>query len=424
MLDDWSPAVHDADHSVRGNSNSPGNATSGHAEVHHRLSYIRRVGRPACSDHEQPDEPGHHHDPEGRPCMATTRHGSSKERAGAPASSPQLEDLNMAKRSHPRRGSMAFSPRKRASRHFGLVNAWREDDAGDVRIQGFAGWKAGMTHILMRDMNPKSRSAGQEIRVPVTIVEVPRIRLLAVRGYRSGPYGKQTAGEAWVDGKRMQDAFPELERRLNHPDSHDTDAHLAKLEDMDLDEIRVIVATQPRLVTGSPSKTPEVMEIGLTGGDHAAKLAWAKERLGDELTINDVYTEGRFLDIVAVTKGYGWQGVIRRFGGKLLSHKNSKNADNTGTWVRSVMGCPEDHSSGWADRVPPTHGIQQAHPAHLNPDDHPSPRRRVPALRRGQERLRHPEGEHPRACQAPRPIPGCGPSWRRSEPSREGTDAD
>ena len=57
--------------------------------------------------------------------MATTRHGSSKERAGALASSPQLEDLNMAKRSHPRRGSMAFSPRKRASRHFGLVNAWR-----------------------------------------------------------------------------------------------------------------------------------------------------------------------------------------------------------------------------------------------------------------------------------------------------------
>ena len=29
-------------------------------------------------------------------------------------------------------------------------------------------------------------------------------------------------------------------------------------------------------------------------------------------------------DIVAITKGYGWQGVIKRFGGKLQSHKNSK----------------------------------------------------------------------------------------------------
>ena len=278
----------------------------------------------------------------------------------------------MAKRSHPRRGSMAFSPRKRASRHFGLVNAWREDDAGDVRIQGFAGWKAGMTHILMRDMNPKSRSAGQEIRVPVTIVEVPRIRLLAVRGYRSGPYGKQTAGEAWVDGKRMQDAFPELERRLNHPDSHDTDAHLAKLEDMDLAEIRVIVATQPRLVTGSPSKTPEVMEIGLTGGDHAAKLAWAKERLGDELTINDVYTEGRFLDIVAVTKGYGWQGVIRRFGGKLLSHKNSKKRRQHGNmgafgdgYVRKTIR--QGGQTGYHQRTEFNKRILRI----SNPDDHP-----------------------------------------------------
>ena len=52
-----------------------------------------------------------------------------------------------------------------------------------------------------------------------------------------------------------------------------------KLEDMDLDEIRVIVATQPRLVTGSPSKTPEVMEIGLTGGDHHAEA-----RMGEGAT--------------------------------------------------------------------------------------------------------------------------------------------
>ncbi|MEC8258006.1 MAG: 50S ribosomal protein L3, partial [Candidatus Thermoplasmatota archaeon] len=30
----------------------------------------------------------------------------------------------MAKRSHPRRGSMAFSPRKRARRPFGHVKSW------------------------------------------------------------------------------------------------------------------------------------------------------------------------------------------------------------------------------------------------------------------------------------------------------------
>ena len=88
----------------------------------------------------------------------------------------------MAKKSHPRRGSMAFSPRKRASRTFGLVKSWPTTDASEVRMQGFAGWKAGMTHILARDLNPRSPSAGQEVRVPVTVVECPKMRILGVRG--------------------------------------------------------------------------------------------------------------------------------------------------------------------------------------------------------------------------------------------------
>ncbi|DAC15132.1 MAG TPA: 50S ribosomal protein L3, partial [Candidatus Poseidoniales archaeon] len=63
-------------------------------------------------------------------------------------------------RSHPRRGSMAFSPRKRSRRPFGHVKSWPNSNESEVRIQGFAGWKAGMTHVLSRDLNPKSTSAG------------------------------------------------------------------------------------------------------------------------------------------------------------------------------------------------------------------------------------------------------------------------
>ena len=39
-----------------------------------------------------------------------------------------------------------------------------------------------MTHILMRDLNPYSPSAGVEVRHAVTVVEVPPIRVLAVPG--------------------------------------------------------------------------------------------------------------------------------------------------------------------------------------------------------------------------------------------------
>jgi len=221
---------------------------------------------------------------------------------------------------------MAFSPRKRSARHFGHVKSWPETDASEVRVQGFAGWKAGMTHVMARDLNPKSTSAGQEVRIPVTVVEVPKMRILGVRGYKMTPYGKQAAGEAWIDAEQISEAFPQLFKRLhnNAMKEHKSDKHFEALADADLVEVRIIAATQPQSVTGTPSKTPEVMELGLVGGDSTAKLEWAKENLGQELSINDVFNEGVFVDAIGVTKGYGWQGVIRRFGGKLQSHKNSK----------------------------------------------------------------------------------------------------
>ena len=102
---------------------------------------------------------------------------------------------------------MAFSPRKRARRPFGHVKSWPKTEASEVRIQGFAGWKAGMTHILARDLNPRSPSAGQETRIPVTVVECPKMRVLGVRGYQMTPYGKQAVGEAWADAGQIAEAF-------------------------------------------------------------------------------------------------------------------------------------------------------------------------------------------------------------------------
>ena len=70
--------------------------------------------------------------------------------------------------------------------------------------------------------------------------------------------------------------------------------------------------------------------LGLVGGDTGAKLEWAHERLGGEIGIDDVYEAGKELDVVGITKGKGWQGVIKRFGVKLLSHKNSKRRRQIG----------------------------------------------------------------------------------------------
>ena len=84
-----------------------------------------------------------------------------------------------------------------------------------------------MTHVMARDLNPRSNSAGQEIRIPVTVVEVPKMRVLGVRGYKMTPYGKQAAGEAWVDSEQISEAFPQLIRRMhnNAMKVQDSDKH-------------------------------------------------------------------------------------------------------------------------------------------------------------------------------------------------------
>ena len=188
---------------------------------------------------------------------------------------------------------MGYSPRKRAVRQFPRISSWPESDASEVRVQGFAGWKAGMTHILMRDTNPYSTSAGQEVRKAVTVVETPPMSVLAVRGYRMTPYGLQTAGEVWTDisqggpenlvprfanqtrGERdIEEGRKPAKRggRIPSRSNGSQEASIESLRGQDLSEVRLIVSTQPSMVGSIPSKTPEIMEVGLVGGDAEAKL--------------------------------------------------------------------------------------------------------------------------------------------------------
>jgi large subunit ribosomal protein L3 len=57
-----------------------------------------------------------------------------------------------------------------------------------------------MTHAFVVDFNKNSLTAGQEIQVPVTVLEVPPMKVAAVRVYESSRYGLKTAGEVWASG--------------------------------------------------------------------------------------------------------------------------------------------------------------------------------------------------------------------------------
>ena len=57
----------------------------------------------------------------------------------------------MPKHNKPNRGSMAFSPRKRARSETPHISSWAAVDGDEPKILGFAGYKVGMSHIMAVD---------------------------------------------------------------------------------------------------------------------------------------------------------------------------------------------------------------------------------------------------------------------------------
>lgn len=233
----------------------------------------------------------------------------------------------MPKNHHPRRGSMGYSPRKRARNETPRMTSWPENGHSDKpHIQGFAGYKVGMTHALAVDYRKTSTTTGQEVRMPVTVVEVPPLKVAAVRGYINTPYGIRTKGEVWADKLDK-----ELAGRLPIPKKQDRKANWRKLEEAELEDIRLLAYTQPKLVSGIPKKKPELMEIRVAGGTIPDRLDFGREKLGQELLASDFVKPGQMVDTLAVTKGKGFQGHVQRWGVKLLTHKNSKHRRMIGT---------------------------------------------------------------------------------------------
>jgi len=223
----------------------------------------------------------------------------------------------MPQRRRPRKGSRAYGPRKRAQSQTPRLDSWPEI-SGAPKIQGFAGYKAGMTHAFVVDKRVKSTTSGMEVQVPVTVVEVPPMKIAAVRFYENTILGLKTAGEVWA-----AEVDPLLQRRVNVPKRGEPS--FDRFNDMEIEDVRVLAYTQPKLVSGVPKKVPDLMELRIGGGDMKARVEYAKSILGKEVAVTDFAPEGAFIDVIAVTTGRGFQGVIKRWGVKLLSHKNSKH---------------------------------------------------------------------------------------------------
>lgn len=198
------------------------------------------------------------------------------------------------------------------------VRSWARSGKG---LDGFVGYKAGMTHAIVVE-DADNAFKGQEVSRPVTIVEVPPVFVYAIVGYEKTQLGLKAAGQV-VAEKATKFAKRSLSV-AKKPSS------LEKLEKANLSEVRVIALTQPEKA-GVGKKTPEVLEIALGGTDAKQQLEYAKSVLGKEVKASEVFGEGDYVDFISVTTGKGWQGVVKRFGVALNPHKATQHRRTGGT---------------------------------------------------------------------------------------------
>jgi large subunit ribosomal protein L3 len=221
----------------------------------------------------------------------------------------------------PRKGTMQFWPRKRSKRSTARVRKWA-DDISEAKPLGFTAYKVGMTHTLITDKNSNSPTKNADIICPVTVLECPPMKIAGINVYKEGYQSTPLMDQLISDklDKYAKRALPLPRNSKRTVDQLKTEGAV---------DVRLVAITQPHLI--GFKKKPDVIELGIGGGSVEEKLAYAKENLGKEFTISDVFTEGNQLDIHAITTGRGTQGPTKRFGTSLRVHKSEKTKRGPGS---------------------------------------------------------------------------------------------
>ncbi|MDR2829731.1 MAG: 50S ribosomal protein L3 [Methanobrevibacter sp.] len=240
----------------------------------------------------------------------------------------------MTRHHQPRKGSVAYSPRKRSAKETPRIKSWPQND--QPKLLGFAGYKVGMTHLMIVDNEKNSPTEGMEVSTAATVLEVPPVVVMGVKAYERDTKGLKVITEVIAD-----DLDEVLSRKISLPKSYNMSEAVKRINNA-LDyttEIKILLHTNPKL-TSVPKKKPEIFESGIGGKTVEEKLDVAIELLGKEIRANEVFSEGQFVDSIAVTKGKGFQGPVKRFGvriqyGKAARSSKARHVGSIGPWSPS-----------------------------------------------------------------------------------------
>ncbi|MCA9811473.1 MAG: 50S ribosomal protein L3 [Nitrosarchaeum sp.] len=228
------------------------------------------------------------------------------------------------KHSQPRRGSMAYYPRGRAKSMEARIRGWPTIDSEEPKILAHCGFKAGCVQIVTIDDRDKTPNAGKQLVSLGTVLVTPPVLILGIRGYSKDHNGMHAEFDVYAEDIPKNIA-KEVSLKSKEGSLDNAEKRLGRIK-----EIYAIVAVSPR-DAGLEQKKPYVFEAFVSGGDIHKQFTHVKELLGKEIKINQIFETGASVDVAAITKGKGWQGVIQRMGAKRKQHKSRKTVRELGS---------------------------------------------------------------------------------------------
>jgi len=248
----------------------------------------------------------------------------------------------------PRHGSLGFLPRKRANNVRGEVKAFPKDDqTKEPHLTAFMGYKAGMTLIVRELDKLGSKMHKKEVLEAVTIIETPPMIVIGIVGYVETPRGLRQYGTVWAqhignDAKRRYTKNWHKSKKLMF-------SHVVKSYANDRNSIlkqvgrlmkyssviRVICHTQISKLHGLRTRRAHISEIQVNGGTTRQKVEFARKLFEKQVPISGVFAENEMIDVVGVTKGHGFAGVVQRWGVRKLprkTHKGLRKVACIGAW--------------------------------------------------------------------------------------------
>jgi len=241
----------------------------------------------------------------------------------------------MPRKYKPRAGSMAFYPRVRARSIIPKYKYFLNEDSKDVvKPLCFFGIKVGMSQVLAKNAHKNSSSYGQEIAIPVSVIEVPDLKVIGVRLYKDNDviFGKSTVNELI--------SFDNLVSKKIKGKKSTKKIELDKfLENKDKASNLTLIAYLDESKTSTGQKKPIIFEVPLSG-TYEAKIEYLKENFLKTISFKDIFKIDTYLDIKSITKGHGFTGPVKRFGIKILRPKAQqiqRHVGSIGPWNPSTV---------------------------------------------------------------------------------------